>query len=208
MPVEGAKSVLIVVQRSNNTMLLTLTKAQCTVLRKAHRQLLALVPHTVTLLDRIGTLIRHIALDDRQITLACINSLTLSDGVASNASSSSSSYMNTTNVNAIQALQMQAIELETAIFRQFPRHRGIVLEDVFPVMLSLTSLSCGRTSRTVQCARWNHSSNNDKGCKYKNTVLILTAASASQYSVPDIAPAAAPPAMAASPCPFSYNPIQ
>ena len=75
-------------------MLLTLTKAQCTVLRKAHRQLLALVPHTVTLMDRIGTLIRHIALDDRQIpliTLACINSLTLSDGVASSASASSSS---------------------------------------------------------------------------------------------------------------------
>jgi len=87
------------------------------------------------LMERIDLLIQAIPLDDQPLLSICstaLSSLTIIFPIASSSSSSSQAAASLTNV-----IQMASLALVTTVFRQYARHRIVILEDLFPLFLKL-----------------------------------------------------------------------
>jgi len=84
------------------------------------------------LMERIDLLVQSIPVDDQPLLCICsaaLSSLTICPF------SSSSTHSATTSLTRV--IQMASLTLITTVFRQYKRHRSVILEDLFPLFLKL-----------------------------------------------------------------------
>jgi cohesin loading factor subunit SCC2 len=115
--------------------------------KKIYKYILVTIGDLSILLEKVQSLISHIPLEDSNLLAICdaaLQSLTLNPSISiPNATTS-------TNV-----LQTGCIGLITMIVKRYPRHRGVIVEDLFPLFLKIPT--CKRTLRTfdvnVNCCK-------------------------------------------------------
>jgi cohesin loading factor subunit SCC2 len=133
-----------------------------TYMRKVFRAILSTHGLLTLLMERCEALIKsEVQLDDRPIlaiTSSVLAIFTVDPPVASSSD----------NVASIaRGVQVVAIRLITSVVRRYPRHRVIVMEDLFPLMLKLpTSKRSLRTYpvRLTKCLSSRYLRNNSADC--------------------------------------------
>mmetsp|Transcript_19722 Transcript_19722/g.43011 ORF Transcript_19722/g.43011 Transcript_19722/m.43011 type:complete len:2026 (+) Transcript_19722:197-6274(+) len=100
-------------------------------LKKVYKPILTTVGLLSMVMERVELLVRTIQLEDQQLMSIC--SAALSTMALDPAPSPQ------TNAVHAHVIQIASISLVTAIFRRYPRHRTIVIEDLFPLMLNMPS---------------------------------------------------------------------
>lgn len=105
-------------------------------MKKSYKFVQETIGITILVMERLDSLIQKIPLDDQQI-------LMISSGALS-----SLELDPTTDafIKTMHQLHVATLGVVTSIFRRYPRHRHIIIEDLFPVMLRMpTSKKCMRT---------------------------------------------------------------
>ena len=124
----------------------TYQKKLASFLKKAYKPLLTLtIGHLILLMEKIDHLIQTVQVDDQPLLSICSASLsTLTIDTASNEDT--------------QALVIQscAINLVTTVFRQYRRHRIVILEDLFPLFLKLPRGKRSMRTYPVRCLSFHH----------------------------------------------------
>ena len=100
--------------------------------KKVYKYITSTIGEQLTIMERIEDLLLMLPLDDQQVLMLTSGVLPVFE-IDSTISSSSNAK------ESFQARQLQttSISVLTAAFRKYPMHRDIVLEDLFPIMLSL-----------------------------------------------------------------------
>jgi len=109
-------------------------------MKKVYEPIRSTVGMTVQIMERLETLVNRVPLDDQpllNISSAALLSLELDPVVYADVALSNQ-------------MNEAAIALITAIFRKYPRHRQILIEDLFPVMLKLPSHKLAMRPITIQ----------------------------------------------------------
>jgi cohesin loading factor subunit SCC2 len=103
-------------------------------IKKIYKHITSTLGLQLILMERIEGLMRMLPLDDQQI-------LMLTSGVLPTLNIDCTLLTSSNAKESFQARQLQttSISVLTAAFRTYPMHRDIVLEDLFPIMLSLPS---------------------------------------------------------------------
>ena len=101
-------------------------------LMKAYKPLLTMtIGHLILLMEKIDVLIKTLQVDDQPLLSICSSSLsTLTIDPTSFISSSE-------QLSQIHVVQSCAINLVSTVFRQYTRHRIVILEDLFPLFMKL-----------------------------------------------------------------------
>ena len=112
-----------------------------TFLKKSYKPLLSLTSgHLILLMEKIDCLIQTIQVDDQPLLSICSASLsTFTIDPTGNDHSQT------------HVLQSCAISLVTTVFRQYERHRIVILEDLFPLYLKLPTGKKSMRSYPVRC---------------------------------------------------------
>lgn len=112
-------------------------------MKKVSKKIYSSIGLLALLMERIGLLIQAIPLDDQSLLSICstaLSSLTIIFPITSSSSS------NHTAASLTNVIQMASLALVTTVFRQYARHRIVILEDLFPLFLKLpTSRKSMRT---------------------------------------------------------------
>jgi cohesin loading factor subunit SCC2 len=117
-------------------------------LKKVYKHMTATINLQLVLMDRLESLVQSLPLDNQQLLLITSGALPALEidcipaAVVSN------------DEPLAQQLQTASIAVLTAAFRKYPMHRGIILEDLFPVMLHLPT---GKRSLRVFPVRYSSS---------------------------------------------------
>ena len=98
-------------------------------LKRVYKHCIATIPQLLILLERCENLIHAVSLDDQPVLNLCSTALSVFTIEPSTSQNDEGSYC--------VLLQASGIGLVTTIFRTYPAHRYIVVEDLFPVMLNL-----------------------------------------------------------------------
>lgn len=98
-------------------------------LQKVYRHIVGLVGMQVVLTERITRLIQSVPLDDQAL-------LTLTSGALYALELESALLASSA---AVHNIQTAAVDMITAVFKKYPRHRDVILEDIFPIMLRIPS---------------------------------------------------------------------
>jgi cohesin loading factor subunit SCC2 len=130
--------------------------------KKVYKCITATIGLQLTLMERIEGLMLMLPLDDQQVLMLTSGVLPVFE-VDSTLSSSSNAK------EAFQARQLQttSISVLTAAFRKYPMHRDIVLEDLFPIMLSLPT-----GKRSLRTFPVRYSSSPSTTLKAMNTEIV------------------------------------
>lgn len=111
-------------------------------MKKAYATIYPTIGHTVVLMERLDTLIQTIPLDDQHLmtcSAAALQSLELDPSVVGTIQMSHSLHVATTC-------------LVTSIFRKYPKVRGMIIEDLFPLMLRMPTGKKSLRTFPVQCS--------------------------------------------------------
>ena len=108
------------------------TKKLAKDLKRVYKAVLSTVGLLSALVERVELLVRTVQLDDQLVMALC--SAALSTLALEPAASPSGAHA---HANQAQVVQVASIALVTSVFRRYPRHRAIVVEDLFPLMLRL-----------------------------------------------------------------------
>lgn len=102
--------------------------------KKVYKYISSTIGLQLTLMERIEGLMLASPLDDQQVLMLTSGVLPVFEIDCTLSSSSNAK-------EAFQARQLQttSISVLTAAFRQYPMHRDIVIEDLFPIMMNLPS---------------------------------------------------------------------
>ena len=96
-------------------------------LKKAYKPLISLtIGYLVLLMEKIDLLIQSVQVDDQPLLSICaavLSTLTIDPTINDNSQT--------------HVIQNSGISLVSTVFRQYPRHRIVVLEDLFPLYLKL-----------------------------------------------------------------------
>lgn len=101
-------------------------------LKKVYMGISSTVGLLTNLIERIDFLIHAVSVDDQPLLSICasaLSSLTIDPAVGSGASRENTSHTH--------AVQMACVSLVTTIFRKHPKHRIVILEDLFPLLLKI-----------------------------------------------------------------------
>ena len=102
-------------------------------MRKLYKHILSTVGLLSILMERIELLVREVQLDDQPLLSICSASL-------STLAMDPAPQSQCDNAAALTLLvQMDAMALVNTVCRRYPRHRSIVIEDLFPLLLKLPS---------------------------------------------------------------------
>ena len=116
------------------------------------------VGNLTVIMELIEALIRTVSIDDQpllSITSAALTSLATEPATSPQ-----------TNSSSCHLIQISAVTLVCAVFRRYPRHRRIIIEDLFPLMLKLpTSKRSMRTLLLMQKRVDNSTGNNSSSSK-------------------------------------------
>jgi cohesin loading factor subunit SCC2 len=100
-------------------------------LKKVHKHVIATVDLQLLLMERMEGVIISLPMDDQQV-------LMLTSGVLPAFQVDiQSTLSNTKESFQAQQLHTTSISILTAVFRKYPMHRDIIIEDLFPIMLNL-----------------------------------------------------------------------
>jgi cohesin loading factor subunit SCC2 len=111
-------------------------------MKKVYRQILTTVGLTVLVIERLDYLVQKIPLDDQQLLTISSGALVCLELDATNESS----------VKTCHQLHVASIGIITSIFRKYPRHRTIIVEDLFPVMLKMPTSKRSMRTYPVHCS--------------------------------------------------------
>ena len=115
-------------------------------LKKVYKPICTTVGLLSVLMERVELLVRTVQLEDQQLMSIC--SAVLSTMALEPAQSPQG------NAALAHVVQIASISLVTAIFRRYPRHRTIIVEDLFPLMLQMpTSRKAMRTYATKNVSK-------------------------------------------------------
>jgi len=109
-------------------------------MRKIYKPMHKTIGLLVQIMERLDTLVQKIPLDDQPL-------LTISSGALI---SLELDPVVQTDVKIALSIHEAAIGVVTAIFRKYPRHRQIIIEDLFPIMLKLPSYKRSMRTYSVQ----------------------------------------------------------
>ena len=112
-------------------------------LKQVYKHILATVTLHLGLLERIDALVQSVPLDDRPV-------LTLATTALSVFAVEIASASHTTEAAFCNLLHVESIALITSIFQKYPRHRTIIMEDLFPLMLNLPASKKSLRTFSVQ----------------------------------------------------------
>jgi len=107
-------------------------------LKKVYKPICTTVGLLSVLMERVELLVRTVQLEDQQLMSICsavLSTMALEPAPVPQG-----------NAALAHVVQIASISLATAIFRRYPRHRTIIVEDLFPLMLKLPTSK--RTMRT------------------------------------------------------------
>ena len=105
-------------------------------MKKVYKPILCTVGLLSLIMERIDFLVQNIQVDDQPLLSICSSSL---GSLTIDASSSAQSTSTLNNSALAHIIQIAAMGLVCTIFKRYPRHRTIILEDLFPLMLRLPS---------------------------------------------------------------------
>ena len=105
-------------------------------MKKVYKPILCTVGLLSLVMERIDFLVQNIQVDDQPLLSICSSSL---GSLTIDASSSAQSTLTMNNSALSHIIQVSAMGLICTIFKRYPRHRTIILEDLFPLMLRLPS---------------------------------------------------------------------
>lgn len=115
-------------------------------LKKVYKPICTTVGLLSVLMERVELLVRTVQLEDQQLMSICsavLSTMALEPAPVPQG-----------NAALAHVVQIASISLVTAIFRRYPRHRTIVVEDLFPLMLKLpTSKKTMRTYATKNVSK-------------------------------------------------------
>lgn len=111
-------------------------------MKKIYKQILSTVGLTIVVMERLEALVQKIPLDDQQ-------ALNLSSGAL--MSLELDPYTDA-GIKDAHLLHVATIGVVTSIFRKYPRHRSIIVEDLFPIMLKMPSTKKSLRTFPVQCS--------------------------------------------------------
>ena len=115
-------------------------------LKKVYKPICTTVGLLSVLMERVELLVRTVQLEDQQLMSIC--SAVLSTMALEPAQTPQG------NAALAHVVQIASISLVTAIFRRYPRHRTIIVEDLFPLMLKMpTSRKTMRTYATKNVSK-------------------------------------------------------
>mmetsp|Transcript_29228 Transcript_29228/g.60734 ORF Transcript_29228/g.60734 Transcript_29228/m.60734 type:complete len:1733 (-) Transcript_29228:882-6080(-) len=115
-----------------------------------------------TILESAETFIITNEMDDRLLFTVCaasLSSLTIDSSTAVRADTASLASL----------VQVSAMNLAVAIFRRYPRHRSIITEDLFPLMLKLPTSKRSLRTYLVRKSHGSTEMTNIKHSPYANT---------------------------------------
>eukprot|EP00592_Proboscia_alata_P008805 CAMPEP_0194364154 /NCGR_PEP_ID=MMETSP0174-20130528/12062_1 /TAXON_ID=216777 /ORGANISM="Proboscia alata, Strain PI-D3" /LENGTH=1887 /DNA_ID=CAMNT_0039138029 /DNA_START=35 /DNA_END=5698 /DNA_ORIENTATION=- len=101
------------------------------------KPILSTVMPTVLLMEQFELLIRTIQLDDRpiiSISSSALSTISVDPHAGGVGLSSENKHL---SASLCHLIQMSGLNIVTCIFQRYSRHRGIILEDLFPLMLKL-----------------------------------------------------------------------
>jgi cohesin loading factor subunit SCC2 len=111
-------------------------------MKKIYKQILSTVGLTVVVMERLESLVQKIPLDDQQV-------LNLSSGAL--MSLELDPYADA-GIKDAHLLHVATIGVVTSIFRKYSRHRSMIVEDLFPIMLKMPSSKKSLRTFPVQCS--------------------------------------------------------
>ena len=115
-------------------------------LKKVYKPICTTVGLLSVLMERVELLVRTVQLEDQQLMSICsavLSTMALEPAPVPQG-----------NAALAHVVQIASISLVTAIFRRYPRHRTIIVEDLFPLMLKLpTSKKTMRTYATKNVSK-------------------------------------------------------
>ena len=101
-------------------------------LKAVYSPLLSTVGQFGTMIERVDAFVASNEMDDSLL-------FTLSGAALSTLTIDASPLVRADAASLASIIQVSSIDLIAAIFRRYPRHRSIIIEDVFPLMLKLPS---------------------------------------------------------------------
>lgn len=100
-------------------------------LKKVHKHITGTINLQLVLMDRLENLLQSLPLDDQQVLLLTNGTLPAFE------IDCSATQAGGKDVPPTRQLQTASIAVLTVAFRKYHMHRGIILEDLFPIMLHL-----------------------------------------------------------------------
>jgi cohesin loading factor subunit SCC2 len=100
-------------------------------LKKIYSGISSTVGLLTNLIERLDLLVHVVSVDDQPLLSICasaLSSLTIDPAVGSGSRE---------NTSLAHAVQMACVSLITTIFRKHPKHRIVILEDLFPLLLKI-----------------------------------------------------------------------
>jgi cohesin loading factor subunit SCC2 len=111
-------------------------------MKKVYKHILGTVGLTLRLMERLETLVQKIPLDDQQIfNISAGALLSLELDPPTDAS-----------IKTAHQLHVATIGVVTSIYRKYPRHRSIIVEDLFPIMLRIPTAKKSLRTFPVECS--------------------------------------------------------
>ena len=125
-------------------------------LKAVYSPLLSTVGQFGTMIERVDAFVASNEMDDSLL-------FTLSGAALSTLTIDASPLVRADAASLASIIQVSSIDLIAAIFRRYPRHRSIIIEDVFPLMLKLPSSK--RSLRTFLVKKSAASGSTGEGVK-------------------------------------------
>jgi cohesin loading factor subunit SCC2 len=118
-------------KKKRRTMSLSPTRNDmCKNMKSIYIPILSTIGLFGTILERADAFIVANEMDDRLL-------FTLSAAALSTLSIDASSFVRADTTSLASIVQVSSMDLLVSIFRRYPRHRSIIIEDLFPLMLKL-----------------------------------------------------------------------
>jgi cohesin loading factor subunit SCC2 len=117
-------------KRRKTTSLSPMRNDVCKNMKTVYTPILSTIGLFGTILERADGFIVTNEMDDRLL-------FTLSAAALSTLSIDASSFVRSDTTSLASIVQVSSMDVLVSIFRRYPRHRSIIIEDLFPLMLKL-----------------------------------------------------------------------
>jgi cohesin loading factor subunit SCC2 len=111
-------------------------------MKKVYKHVENTIGMTVLVMERLDTLIQKVPLDDQQILMISAGAM-----ISMEVDPINDKFIKTTH-----QLHVATLGVVTSIFRKYPRHRQIIVEDLFPIMLRMPTSKKSMRTYPVRCS--------------------------------------------------------
>ncbi len=125
-------------------------------LKTVYKPITTTVGLLANLMERLDLLVRNIPIEDQPLLSICSSALSTLT-IDPSGSSSGCSISAIDNVSWTHVIQSSSISIISAVFQMYPRHRIVVLEDLFPLFLKIPT---SKKSIRTFCVRVGSAANN------------------------------------------------